>query len=255
MAEAANEEASERIIPSDYPFRRLSTEQRGEALKEAVATRKFEIELYWKRATYFWAAIATIFVGYFATIGTLAAMHAGSPDESVHSAVVADDLPSAVAHISPLVASLLLAISCAGIVFSIAWYMVNRASSRGQRNWEMHIRYLEPEFLGPLYATKVKAETYSASDIVGPYDFSITRISAALSLGVVGIWVLLGAIAVTTIFGLIVPPEGVAAVGASFAVLWLVVLIRASRNRIDHREPMMDTVTYRWEKADEPRAT
>lgn len=36
-----------------------------EALKMALDTRKFEIELYWKRATYFWAFIALAFGAFF----------------------------------------------------------------------------------------------------------------------------------------------------------------------------------------------
>src|SRR5258708_36720775 len=39
---------------------------REEALKHALDIRKFEIELYWKRATYFWTLIAASFAGYFA---------------------------------------------------------------------------------------------------------------------------------------------------------------------------------------------
>ncbi|QWF70402.1 hypothetical protein KEF85_13820 [Methylomonas paludis] len=34
------------------------------ALTNALDTRKFEIELYWKRATYFWTFIGVIFGGY-----------------------------------------------------------------------------------------------------------------------------------------------------------------------------------------------
>ena len=32
--------------------------------------RKFEIDLYWKRAAYFWAFIAATFAGYFALLGS-----------------------------------------------------------------------------------------------------------------------------------------------------------------------------------------
>ncbi|MBV5304022.1 MAG: hypothetical protein JZU70_07475 [Chlorobium sp.] len=39
------------------------------ALKHALDIRKFEIELYWKRATYFWALIVVAFTGYFAILG------------------------------------------------------------------------------------------------------------------------------------------------------------------------------------------
>lgn len=30
--------------------------------------RKFEIELYWKRAAYFWAFVSVLFIGYYQTI-------------------------------------------------------------------------------------------------------------------------------------------------------------------------------------------
>jgi lipopolysaccharide export LptBFGC system permease protein LptF len=36
------------------------------AYKLALQIRQFEIELYWKRATYFWTLIAATFAGYFA---------------------------------------------------------------------------------------------------------------------------------------------------------------------------------------------
>lgn len=39
-----------------------------ELLKIAMETRKFEIELYWKRANYFWLFVAAFFVAYYQTI-------------------------------------------------------------------------------------------------------------------------------------------------------------------------------------------
>lgn len=41
-----------------------------EALKQAYEIRKFEIELYWKRATYFWTFLGASFVGYAAHVLT-----------------------------------------------------------------------------------------------------------------------------------------------------------------------------------------
>jgi len=38
---------------------------RRRAYKLALEIRQFEIELYWKRATYFWTIIAATFAGYF----------------------------------------------------------------------------------------------------------------------------------------------------------------------------------------------
>lgn len=37
---------------------------RKKALEHALDIRKFEIELYWKRASYFWTFIAATFAGY-----------------------------------------------------------------------------------------------------------------------------------------------------------------------------------------------
>jgi lipopolysaccharide export LptBFGC system permease protein LptF len=47
-------------------FEYFPESRRAEALKTAHDIRKFEIELYWKRATYFWTFIAAAFAGYFA---------------------------------------------------------------------------------------------------------------------------------------------------------------------------------------------
>jgi hypothetical protein len=43
----------------------FSHDRRVEALKYAHDIRKFEIELYWKRAAYFWTFIGAAFAGYF----------------------------------------------------------------------------------------------------------------------------------------------------------------------------------------------
>jgi lipopolysaccharide export LptBFGC system permease protein LptF len=70
-------------------------EQTEKALKYAIETRKFEIELYWKRASYFWTFIAAIFAGYLLK---------GSESE------------------------LSFLIACVGLVFSFAWFLANKGS-------------------------------------------------------------------------------------------------------------------------------
>ncbi|MCC9001729.1 MAG: hypothetical protein LM549_03765, partial [Candidatus Competibacter sp.] len=49
-----------------YPKDRSKLES---ALEKALDIRKFEIELYWKRAAYFWTLIAAAFAGYFIILG------------------------------------------------------------------------------------------------------------------------------------------------------------------------------------------
>ena len=115
----------------------------GRALAFAADIRKFEIELYWKRATYYWTFIAAAFAGYGLTFK--------------HSA---EHEP----WLSALFSSL-------GLVFSFAWYLVNRGSKFWQNNWERHVDLLEDLTLGPL--------------------FSVSKINQILSAYVCVIWTLL----------------------------------------------------------------
>lgn len=89
------------------------------AYELALEIRQFEIELYWKRAAYFWTLLAATFAGYFAL---------ASSDR---------------AHIHP---NLLFLVSCIGLVLSTGWYLVNRGSKYWQENWERHVDSLEDEF-------------------------------------------------------------------------------------------------------------
>ncbi len=44
----------------------FSDGKREKALEHALDIRKFEIELYWKRASYFWTFIGATFAGFIA---------------------------------------------------------------------------------------------------------------------------------------------------------------------------------------------
>lgn len=76
----------------------------GRALTSALDIRKFEIELYWKRATYFWAFIAAAFFGYGLTYR-----------------IATEQEPWLATVFSSL-----------GLVFSFAWYLVNKAANSGR---------------------------------------------------------------------------------------------------------------------------
>lgn len=124
--------------------------------------RKFEIELYWKRATYFWAFIAASFAAYALTYET-------ASDHEPWLAVV---------------------FSALGLVFSFAWYLVNRGSKFWQNNWERHVDLLEDMTLGPLY--KVIAEEPSTTNLlVAPGPFSVSKINQILSLFITLVWAVL----------------------------------------------------------------
>lgn len=112
------------------------------AFNKAWETRNFEIEMYWKRATYFWAFIASTFVAYFALVG---ADTYAKPDSFDHVEVYV--------------------VACIGFVLSYAWWATNKGSKAWQRHWEVHVDLLEDKFTGPLYKIVHPTDTYSVSKI------------------------------------------------------------------------------------------
>lgn len=136
----------------------ICPDKAGKAFEKAWATRNFEIEMYWKRATYFWAFIASIFVGYFALI-------------SSENYVKHDRFNHVEVYF----------LICIGFVLSLAWHFTNIGSKSWQRHWEVHVDLLEDAFTGPLYKTVHPQLTYSVS-----------KINEIVSFVFVFIWLLLG---------------------------------------------------------------
>ena len=132
------------------------------ALEHALDIRKFEIELYWKRAAYFWTFIAATFAGYAAVF-------------------VSDnkEIPQT---------DLLVVLSCLGIVFSFGWFCVNQGSKQWQENWENHVDLLENDVIGPLYKTVLSRSSpigiseHLSRAITGPSSLSVSKINQIISL-------------------------------------------------------------------------
>jgi len=139
--------------------------KKEKALEFALDIRKFEIDLYWKRATYFWTFIAAAFAGY-----ALVYTKAEDPDKSW----------------------VLLVFSCLGLLFSIAWYLVNRGSKFWQNNWERHVDLLEDDIIGPLYKTIAHSED-GCNPLIAARQYSVSKINQILSFFVSWIWVVLAA--------------------------------------------------------------
>lgn len=156
------------------------------ALDRALDIRKFEIDLYWKRATYFWAFLAVTLAGYF----TLRAAKIDDADKK----------------------DALLIVSCLGVVFSVTWYFVNRASKFWQENWEHHVNLLEGEVIGPLYETVLGAEDIRFRKLSGPYPFSVSKLNQVLSLSIVGLFVLLVVTTLLSYYCCSWPPNALAVV-------------------------------------------
>jgi len=145
----------------------FSGEKREKALNIALDIRKFEIELYWKRATYFWTFIA-------ASLAAFGAIQASSITNKADLSVI---------------------LSCLGIVFSFGWLAVNRGSKHWQENWENHVDMLEDEEVGPIYKVIItrsppqgKREWLTHS-ITGPSQISASKINQMISLYVSILWV------------------------------------------------------------------
>ncbi|MDQ1591099.1 MAG: hypothetical protein QOG71_1726 [Pyrinomonadaceae bacterium] len=145
-------------------------DKQEKALELALETRKFEIELYWKRANYFWTFIAAALAAY----GVIRASKDIAQKE----------------HLSVLVSVL-------GFVFSFAWQAVNRGSKYWQENWENHVAILEDDVVGPLYKTVSErprpagVNEWLGDILTGPRKFSVSKINQLVSLFVTGVWILL----------------------------------------------------------------
>jgi len=142
---------------------------RKAALTVALDVRKFEIELYWKRATYFWTFIAASLAGY-------GAIQASSITNKHDLSVM---------------------LSCLGLVFSVGWLCVNRGSKKWQENWENHVDMLEDKECGPIYKvilTRLKPTGFDENVqhfLNGPSPISVSKVNQIISLFVSILWAFL----------------------------------------------------------------
>lgn len=130
------------------------------AFETALDTRKFEIELYWKRATYFWAFIAAMFIAYFAVLNS--------------------DKIGEIKVVTILISSL-------GYFFSLGWYFVNRGSKYWQQNWEAHVDLLGEKIQGKLFST-IKNSNQEFFKLNKEYPFSVSKVNQLLSLIMLMTW-------------------------------------------------------------------
>ena len=167
------DEYLEHLLRDVSPDNRLNVLK--EAYKNALDTRKFEIELYWKRAAYFWAFIASLFLALY----TLVNKNYDFPDLNSFNQ------PRYIVYLF-----LILAVSILGYLFSLGWFFVNRGSKIWQKNWEVHIDLLEEYINGPLFKTVIKPNLnfWSTNSY---YPYSVSKVNQILSMYVCIFWILL----------------------------------------------------------------
>lgn len=141
---------------------RKPNQKSSEALKQALDIRKFEIDLYWKRASYFWVLIGATLVAFIAIAVAKEASHR---------------------------AELSVVISSLGLVFSCAWLAVNKGSKFWQENWEKHVDMLEDEHTGALYKTVFDSGKDFFS--LGGSSYSVSKVNLVVSFYVVALWLCL----------------------------------------------------------------
>ncbi|WP_294428070.1 hypothetical protein [uncultured Treponema sp.] len=156
--------AKNRIDSSDY-------KKIEKAFELAHDVRKFEIELFWKRGTYFWAFILASFTAYFMLFEKILG-------DKCLTLCTLIRFPS-------LSKILLLLLSCMCFIFCISWVLINKGSKFWQKNWEAHIDVMEDLFSGKLYKTILNTETdeFDKSALrKSAYDYSVTKITTVTSI-------------------------------------------------------------------------
>lgn len=162
----------EKMKMSATDMTKKSKEKRYEAYVRAHEMRKFEIKLFWRRATYYWAFILAAFTAHFALLGMLF----NGKDFSIPELYKLPGLS--------LFALAITALFC--FVFSFCWVLMNKGSKFWQKNWERHIDELQNEFSGDLYKvilnTKNKSSFKSCPIRLYPYDYSVSKITMVTSV-------------------------------------------------------------------------
>jgi hypothetical protein len=220
-ASEMSQESAQEEYDREFEAKDGDSEKLKAAFLQVADIRKFEIELYWKRAGYFWALIAIAFAGYFAILSS-------------------DRIPNKF-FLSSVVGSI-------GFVFTFAWYLVNRGSKYWQENWENHLDLLEDEITGPLYKTLLERPGYDSLSeklVTGPLSVSVSKINQWVSVFVLFVWTTLAVYSVyKTIASLEVTLHDWGIIGAQLtvflgAVLSCVLMVAKGRTHKGEHKPNM----------------
>lgn len=125
------------------------------AFQTSLDTRKFEIDLFWKRSLFFWGFIASAFIAF-------AALY---KENSRYTIVIAGF----------------------GCICSLVWTLANRGSKFWQENWESKVSKLEDDLVGSLF--KDVEEVQKKFFLLRAQKYSVSKLAIALSDYVLIIWV------------------------------------------------------------------
>lgn len=178
-------------------------ERLDKSLEISIDNRKFEIDLLWRRTLVFWGFVAALFI--------------------------------AVATIKPHAQYIALCLSVMGILFSLVWALVNRASKSWQESWEIKANEL---FLAR-YGCKdmYKRASENQDEIIfllRPRKYSVSRLLIALSDYSVIFWFsLVVYLGFQNWFLTIFTKQSLALVFVIFSMLYGVYILQYCRSRED----------------------
>lgn len=169
-----------KLDPSDKTNNGIAL--RKEAYAKAHEIRRFEISLFWQRATYYWAFILAAFTAHFTLVGLLF-----------------DDKDFSISELMKLSGLSLFALALTAFFcyfFSFCWILINKGSKFWQKNWESHIDSLQREFSGDLYRVIQNTESTEYNKCIfsiKAYDYSVTKITmlTSIALTVVSVFMFL----------------------------------------------------------------
>ncbi|WP_027938116.1 hypothetical protein [Anaeroarcus burkinensis] len=107
----------------------------------ALDSRKFEIDLFWKRISFFWTFITVIYASYGALIFKIVEVIKEFKYE-----------PAQVASFW-IISVFATVLSILGLIMSFVWIWSIAGSSFWQKNWEAQVDVIENEIHGPIYKT------------------------------------------------------------------------------------------------------
>ncbi|WP_311378824.1 RipA family octameric membrane protein [Alloprevotella tannerae] len=162
-------------IPKEDYIKLYNRGKLEEAFKIALDTRKFEIELYWKRTGYFVLFIGAVFVGYYTIINTTDYTIINTTKEGISKYQKE---------------WLLLLLSALGFLLSLLWYMANRGSKFWQENWEAQIEELSTHLGVPIFGI-IKRREHSIRNLMQEYPFSVSKVNQMVSLIITFTWLLM----------------------------------------------------------------
>ncbi|MDQ7101849.1 MULTISPECIES: hypothetical protein [unclassified Serratia (in: enterobacteria)] len=172
-----------------------------EAYNKAHDIRKFEIELYWKRSTYFWTFISVL----VAVCGVIS------------TAFLKDG------KFGTELRSFLFCTSILGYFISLHFLITCISGKQWQENWERHIDILESYFSGNIYKLNL---------VKGDIRYSISLSNEVIASAITFVWIII------IIYSMLDIPKAIIWIGVAFlivitaAYLWMS-LKRSNNTNID----------------------